>query len=71
MDSKAPERARLGWPYRTLGLLDLQLELGLEKASQTGFDARARPLAVDPEEEVITVPGEVVTAPFQFLIQVV
>jgi len=57
--------------YRTLGLIDLQLEVLPEKPSQTGFDALARPLAVDHDEKVVTVAGEVVAASFQFLIQVV
>jgi hypothetical protein len=71
VEGKAEKRAGIGWPHRTLGLIDLQLEVLPEKPSQTGFDALARPLAVDHDEKVVTVAGEVVAASFQFLIQVV
>jgi hypothetical protein len=71
VEGKAQERARIGWSYCTLALIDLQLEMLPEKPSETGFDALARPLAVDHDEEVVTVAGEAVAAPFQFLIQVV
>jgi hypothetical protein len=42
-----------------------------EQASQTGFNAVARPLAFDDDEKVVARASEAVTAPFQFLIQVV
>src|SRR5713101_7957792 len=71
LEGKPYERALLGWSHRTLGLIDLQLEVLLEKASQTGFNAFARPLAFDDDEKVVAIASESVTAPFQFLIQVV
>ena len=43
----------------------------LEKPSQTGFEAVPRTPTFDYDEEVITVAGEAVAAPFQFPIQVV
>jgi hypothetical protein len=43
----------------------------LEKPRDTGFDAPARPATVDHDEEVITVAGKPVAAPYQFLIPVV
>jgi hypothetical protein len=71
VEREAQEPALVGGSDRTLGLIDLQLQVLLEKASKTGFDALPGPLAFDDDEEVVTVAGEVVAASFQFLIQVV
>jgi hypothetical protein len=71
VEGKAQERACSGWSHRTLALIDLQLQVMPEAPSQAGFDARARSLAVDDDEEVVPVAGEAVAASFQFLIQVV
>jgi hypothetical protein len=43
----------------------------LEKASQTGFDARARPRAFADDEQVVAIASEPVPALLQFLIPVV
>ena len=71
VERKAQERAFVGEADCTLALIDLQLEVVLEKASDTGFDPVARSAAFDDEEKVVALPSESVTAPFQFLIQVV
>ena len=52
VEGKAQKHARLGGANRTLGLIDLQLEVLLEKASQTGFDTVACPAAFDDDEKV-------------------
>jgi len=61
----------IGRADRTLALINLQLEMVLEKPSQAGFEAVACALTLDDEQKVITVAGEVMAAPFQFLVQVV
>jgi hypothetical protein len=71
VEGKAQEPAFSGWPDRTLGLIDLPLQVVLEKPSETGFGPLARPSAFDSDEEVSTVGGEVLPAPLQFLIQVI
>jgi hypothetical protein len=71
LEGEAQEPAFIGGSHRTLSLIDLQLEALPEEPRQTGFDALARPLAVDPDKEVGTVAGEVVAASFQFCVQVV
>jgi hypothetical protein len=53
VEGKAQEPAFSGWPYRTLGLIDLQLQVLPEKPRETGFDPLARPSAFDYDEEVI------------------
>jgi hypothetical protein len=52
-------------------LVDLQLEGGLEKPNQTGLDAIPCPPTLADDQKVVTAAGEVVAAPFQFLLQVV
>ena len=42
----------MGWPYRTLGLIALQLQVALEKPRETGFDPVARSRAFDDDEKV-------------------
>jgi hypothetical protein len=64
-------RALVGRSHCTLALMDLRLQMVPERPRETGFDTRARALAVDHNEEVVTVAGEAVTASFQSLIQVV
>ena len=54
-----------------LALINLQLEVVLEKPSQTGFHPFACSLAFDDDEKVVAVAREPVSAPFQFLIQVI
>ena len=71
VEGKAQEHALFGRTDRTLALIDLQLQVVLEKPSQTGFDAFARALAFDDDEEVVAIASELVSASFQFLIQVV
>jgi hypothetical protein len=63
VEGKAQKHALLGGADRTLGLINLQLEVLLEKASETGFDALARPLAFDDDEKVVTVAGEEMPTP--------
>src|SRR5713101_7931149 len=71
LEGKPQEHTLIGWPDRTLALIDLQLEVVLEKPSETGFDPVARSLAFDDDEQVVAIPREPVPASFQFLIQVV
>lgn len=71
LEGKPQEHTLLGWPDRTLALIDLQLEVVLEKPSQTGFDAFACALAFNDDEEVVAIAREPVSASFQFLVQVV
>jgi hypothetical protein len=52
VEGKPQEPAGIGWPHRTLGLVDLQLQVVPEKPSHTGFDALACPLTFDDDEEV-------------------
>jgi hypothetical protein len=54
-----------------LALINLQLEVVLEEPSQTGFHTFACSLAFDDDEKVVAVAREPVSAPFQFLIQVI
>ena len=53
MAGKAPGRALVGWPDRPLALLALPLQVLPEKPREGGFAARARALAVDPEDQVL------------------
>ena len=52
LEGKAQEPAFIGGAHRTLALIDLQLQVLLEKASDTGFEVLARPLAFDDDEKV-------------------
>jgi hypothetical protein len=70
-EGKAQEHTLSGWPDRTLALINLQLEVVLEKSSQTGFHTFACPLAFDDDEKVVAVAREPVSAPVQFLIPVI
>jgi hypothetical protein len=63
VEGKAQKHALIGGADRTLGLIDLQLEVLLEKASETGFDALACSSAFNHDQEVITVAGEEMPTP--------
>ena len=71
LEGKAQKHALIGRADRTLGLIDLQLEVVLEKPRQTGFDPVARSLAFDDEEKGVALAREPVPASFPFLLPVV
>jgi hypothetical protein len=71
LEGEAQERAFLDRADRTLLLIDLQLEMGLKKAPDTGFDAVPGPLAFDDNEKIVALACEPVSASFQFLVQII
>jgi len=71
LEGKPQEHTLSGWPDHTLALINLQLEVVLEKPSQTGFHTFACSLAFDDKEAVVTGAREPVSASVQFRIQVI
>ena len=71
VEGNPQEHTFLGRTDRTLALLNLQLQVVLEKPSQTSFDAFTGARACDDEEKVGALASEPGPASFQFLIQVV
>jgi hypothetical protein len=58
LEGKAQKHTLFGRADRPLALIDLQLEVLLEKPSQAGFHAFAGPLAVLNERERIRLSGK-------------
>jgi hypothetical protein len=71
LEGEAQEHTLTGRANRPLPLIDLQLEMGLKKARDTGCDAVPGPLAFDDKEAVVTGAREPVSASVQFRIQVI
>ena len=68
---EAEEFALLDRRHPALLLIDRQLQAPAKVRGKTGLDTLARSRGLDQNDEIVGIPGEPVTSPLQFPVQII